>query len=151
MAGIARGGEAHELSAGCALVARFAGERGVRTNQRKAVLVLLYVLDGNLPSLYRVACLALGPHLSAMDIGVAVSAFLSNISEYKFYVTLRACDFGMHPAQRVGCFAVVEIRHSPDRLPTNAGMAGLAGEIERAMGASGGGIGLRLLLPGRRQ
>src|SRR4030081_423082 len=98
MAGEARSGEADELPAGCAFVARFARERGVRPNQRKAVLMLLYVLDGNLPALHRVARFALRPHLPTMDVGMAFSAFVSHVGKYKFYVALCACDPGMHPA-----------------------------------------------------
>src|ERR1700731_4169212 len=108
MAGEARGGEAYELSAGRAFVARFARKRGVRPNQGKAVLVLLYILNRDLPAFHRVARFALRPHLPTMDVSMAISAFLSYVSEHKFYVTLRACDLGMHPAQRVRCFAVIE-------------------------------------------
>lgn len=135
VAGITRGGEAYELSAGRSLVARLAGERGVRPDQGKAVLVLLNVLDGNLPSFHGVARFTLGAHLAAMNIGMAVSAFLSNVSEYKFRVTLCATNLGMHPAQRVRRLVVIEVRYGPDRLPVDAGMAGLAGNAECAVGA----------------
>lgn len=52
MAGVARSGEANELSAGGALMAGFARQGGVGPNQRKAVLVLLYVLDRYLPAFH---------------------------------------------------------------------------------------------------
>ena len=149
MAGVAVRGKSNELAAGRALVAGLAGQRGVCADQRKTVLVLLYVLDGNLPALHRMAGLALSSHLSAMNIGMAISAFLSHVSEYKFYVTLRARDLGVHPAQRVGSLVVVEIRNGADRLPVDAGVARLAGQVERAVGATRGGAILRSLLPGK--
>ena len=151
MAGVARGGQADELSAGRAFVARFARKRRVRPDQGEAVLMLLYVLDRNLPALHRVARLALRTHLPAMDVGVALSAFVSYVSEYKFYVTLRAGHLGMHSAQWVGSFVVIEIRHCADRFPAQAGMAGLAREIKRAVRTARGGMGRRLLLPSKSQ
>lgn len=86
-----------------------------------------------------------------MDIGMAVRAFLSDIGKHKFYVALGARDFGMHSAQRVGSFAVVEIRYSPDWFPAHAGMATLAGHIERAVGTARGGAVLRRLRRGKCQ
>lgn len=52
MAGVAVRGKSNELAAGRALMAGFAGKRGVRADQRKTVLVLLYVLDGHLPAFH---------------------------------------------------------------------------------------------------
>lgn len=52
MAGVAGSRETNKLSAGCALMAGFARERGVGPNQRKAVLVLLYIFDGHLPAFH---------------------------------------------------------------------------------------------------
>ncbi len=151
MAGVAGSGEPNKLSAGRALMAGFASERGMGPNQRKAVLVLLYVLDRNLPAFHRVASFALRSHLSAMDVGMAVRAFLPDIGKYKFYVALCARDFGMHSAQRVRSLAVIEIWYGTDRLPAHAGMAALAGNIERAVGTARGGAVLRRLLPGKCQ
>lgn len=97
------------------------------------------------------AGLALRAHLSAMDICVAIGAFLPNIGKYKFYVALVACDFGMHSAQRIRSLAVIEIWYSPDWFPAHAGMAALAGNIERAVGTARGCAVLRRLLPGKCQ
>ena len=149
MAGVTRRGETDELAARRAFVAGFTGERGVRSDQRKTVLVLLYVLDGHLPAFDGMARLALRSHLAAMDIGMAVSAFLSNVSEYQLYVTLRARDLGVHPAQRIGRLVVIEIRYCANGLPVDAGMARLAGQVERPVGAPRGGAVLRSLLPGK--
>ena len=92
------------------------------------------------------AGLALGAHLPAMNIGMAVSAFLSHVSEYKFYVALRARDLGMHAAQRIGSLVVVKIGYRANRFPVDAGVAGLAGKVERTVGATCGGV---ILLPGK--
>ena len=54
VARIALGRESLKLSRGGACVARFAINRGVRTDQRKTILMVAYGLDGNHPTLDRV-------------------------------------------------------------------------------------------------
>ena len=58
VAGIARGGKPLELPDRGALVAGVAIQRGVRAHQGESVLVVLDLLDGNLPSLDGVALFA---------------------------------------------------------------------------------------------
>ena len=84
------GGEAGELAVGGLLVARITAEGGVRPEKREAVLVLLDVVDRNLPTFGRMALLAPRSQLSTMDIGVAVRARVANVGEDQFRVTLRA-------------------------------------------------------------
>ncbi len=100
--------------------------------------MLLNVFDRNLPAVDGMAILALRAHLSAMDVGMALRAFVANVSEDRLHVALRTRDFCVHAAQRVGRFAMVEIRDRPNRLPAQTGMAGLAGNVERAVGAARG-------------
>lgn len=123
MARITCRGEAHELSGGRALVAGVTGQRGVGANQRKAILVLLYVLDGNLPPFYGVALFTFRAHLPAMDVGVAVGAFVPHVGKDHLDVTLGAGDRCVHAAQGVCSLAVVKVGDGPNGLPAQAGMA----------------------------
>jgi len=79
--------------------------------------VILNGLDGNLPALDRVAALALGAELAAVNIGVAIRASLADILEDKAGVTLRAVNFRVHPTQRISSGVVVELRDCPNRPP----------------------------------
>lgn len=58
-----------------------ARQRGVRPDQRKTILMLFDVLNGNLPSLHGVTVLAFRSHLAAMNVCVAVVARLPHLSE----------------------------------------------------------------------
>ena len=79
-----------EAACGCAFVAGIAINSRMRSRQRKAVVVLLYLLDRDLPSAHRVALLAIGTELALVDVGMAILAALPHIRENKFYVALRA-------------------------------------------------------------
>jgi hypothetical protein len=137
MAGDARGGESHELSAGRAFMAGIARNGGVRSYQRKAVLMLLNVLDRDMPSFDRVARLTFRSHLSAMDVCVALGALVSNLFEHQFCMTLRAGNRHMHSAQWICRLFVIEIGNCTDWFPAQTGVARLAGKIEGAVWASG--------------
>jgi len=127
-------------------VARIAAKRRVCSDQRKSILVLFDVLDGNLPSFHRVTTLAFGSHLAAMDVCVAIRARLTNLRENQFGVTLCARTDGcVHPTQGVLGLVVIKVRSGADRLPTRAGVACLARKVETAVGTSCGGLILPLL------
>ena len=72
MAGDTFGGEAGELAVGGLLMARLTADGGVRPEKRETILVLLDVVDRDLPAFDRMTVLALCSQLSAMNIGVAV-------------------------------------------------------------------------------
>jgi len=110
-----------------ALVASGAIERCVRSEQWKTILVLLDLLDGDLPSLDRVALLAGCPELTLVNVRVTVRASLAHIAEHGFGVALRTSHTLVHPAQREASLIVVEFRDRPDRFPAADGMAVLAG------------------------
>src|SRR6185437_13657552 len=82
----ARGRESLELPNRRALVASVAIERRMRSHQREAVLVVLDLLYRDLPSLHRVALLAVGAELAFVNVGVAVSALVRNIAEHQLGV-----------------------------------------------------------------
>src|SRR5260370_1489141 len=118
-----------------------AGQSGVSADEREPVLVLLDVLDGNLPALDRMAFLAVGSELSAVDIGVAVSARVANVRKHQFGVALSArAHRRVHATQRIPGLAVIKIRHRTNWFPTRTGVAGLARKRERAVGTSRGGV-----------
>jgi hypothetical protein len=51
----------------------------VGARQRESIIVLLHILDGNLPSPHCVTLFAVSPQLASMDIRVAVLATLANV------------------------------------------------------------------------
>src|SRR5215467_4749749 len=86
------------------------------------------------------ALFALGAHLPAMDISVAVSAGVADVGKNHLGVALGAGgQRRVHAAQGVAGFVVIKIRHRANWLPAGAGMARLAGEAEIAVRASGSG------------
>ena len=126
---------------------------GVGSDQRKTILVLLDVLDGNLPALDRVAIRAVGSQLPAMDVGMAIGAGMAYVSKHHLGVALRAgVDRGMHATERIPGFVMVEIRQRPDRFPARVGVTRLARKTEATVGASRGGLVRPLLsTQGKRQ
>jgi len=125
-------------------VAGTAVQRGVSSEQRKAVLVLVDLLHGNLPALDGVALFAAGTELAFMDVGVTICALTPHVGKYRFDMALRAGDLLMHTAQREAGLVVVELWHAADRLPSAKRVAVLAENIQVAVRAAGLGVRLRL-------
>ncbi len=138
-----------ELAGGRAGMAGRTVKRGMRSRQREAVLVLIDLLHGNLPSLDGVALFARRAKLALMNIRVAVGAFLADLGEYRFGMALGASHLLVHSAKWESGLIVVEFGDCPDRLPTVHGVTVLAGNAEWAMRASGACGGRPLA--GRRQ
>ena len=120
MARLALGGKAVKNPRSRLPVAVFTLNRRVSAEKREAVLVVFHLLSGDVPALYRVALLAVGSHLTAMDIPlfVAICAILSDILEHGFHVTGDALHFFVHSPQRIVGFVMVEFRYRPDGSPT---------------------------------
>ncbi len=119
-----------ELAIGRAFVTGVAVHRGVRPGQGEAIIVLLDLLNRNLPSPNRVAGLAVGSQLPLVNIGMTVLAALSDVAEHRFYVALSAGDGLVHAAQRVTRPVMVEFWNGSNWLPPTCGMAILAGNSE---------------------
>ena len=119
-------------------------QRGVSSEQRKAVLVLVDLLHGNLPALDGVALFAAGTELAFMDVGVTIRALIAHVGKYRFDMALRAGDPLMHTAQREAGLVVVELWHVADRLPSTQRVAVLAGNIQVAVRAAAVGVRLGL-------
>ena len=103
------------------------------SEQREAVLVVLYLLHGDVPSLHRVALCAVRAHLPSMDVVVAVLAILAHVGEDRFHVALCALHLFVHAPQRVSCLVVIELGNRLDGPPGRGGMAVLARDRERAV------------------
>ena len=117
----------------------------MRAKQRESVEVLLDRLIRDIPTGDGVALGAIGPHLTAMNVGVAVRAIFPDISEDRLDVALRAGNFFVHAAKGISRGVVVELRNGANRNPTGAGVAVLARNCQRAVRAP-----CRLLLRIRR-
>ncbi len=107
----------------------------MRSQQRKAVLMVLYLLNCNLPSAYCVASFAAGAELSFMNVRVAVCTLASHIAEYKLGMARRTTDSYVHAAQWKFRLIVIEFRNAADGLPSTESVAVLTGNVERAVRA----------------
>ena len=138
MARDAGSGKTCKLAGSSPLMTCITGQCRMRPNQGKSVLMLLDIFNRDLPAFNGVTFFAFRPHLSAMDIGVAVGARVPDIGEHQLRMTLRAGTYGcVHAAQRVSGFAVIEVRYRANRLPTHTSVACLARNPETAMRTSG--------------
>ena len=100
----------------------------MRAKQREASLMVLQLLNGDLPPLDGVALRAIRPHLFRVHIGVAVLAILSYVGKNGLHMTLRAFHLLVHAAQGILSFVVIELRVGPDRTPRGGGMAVFTGD-----------------------
>jgi len=96
---------------------------GVCSQQRKAILVILYLLNGDVPALHGVALRAIRSHLPLVNVGVAILAVLPDVGENRLDVALRALHLFVHAAKGILGLAVVEFRDSADGLPAGGGVA----------------------------
>ena len=135
MAGDTLRGKTLILAHGGALVAFLARYSGMRAEQRETVLVVFELLCRDVPAQYGVAPCAVRPHLPLVDVGVAVLAVLARIRNHEFDVALRAFHFFVHAAKRVLRFIVIELENLADGPPRGGGVAILARNVERAVGA----------------
>lgn len=91
-------------------------------------------VDTRAPAINRVALLAVGAELPAMDISVAISALMTNVSKNFSYVAGITRDILMHATQRIFGFSiVVKFDSLADGRPTRGGVAVLAGDGKRSV------------------
>ena len=133
------GGEPLELPNRRVLVAAIALQQSVRSHQGKAVEMLLDVLHRHPPALHVVTLLAVGAHVAAMNIGVAVGAFCAGVTEYEIGMAFAAGHALMHAAQRKPGLAMVKLGKAANWFPCGKGVAVLAGHGEIAVRAAGAG------------
>jgi len=94
------GREPLELADRRTLVTILTLHRRMRPQQREPVLVILYLLHGDIPALHRVALRAIRAHLSLVHVGMAILAVLPHIRENRLHMALRALHFFVHAPQR---------------------------------------------------
>lgn len=111
------------------LVTGIAIDRSVRPNQRKAVLVLVDVVDGHLPSGVAMTEIALRGVFAPMYVGVAVLALIANLRENKIGVAVLTTHALVHPPERETSLAVIELKNVAKWLPTLRSVAILAGDF----------------------
>ena len=128
-------GKTLKLADSSALVAILALYRRVRPQQRKAILVILDLLYGNVPALHRVALGAVRAHLALMHVRVAVLTLLAHVGKDGLNMALRALHFFVHASQRVAGFVVIEFRRGANGLPTRRRVTVLTRYLERSMRA----------------
>lgn len=90
-------------------------------------------LRGDQPALYRMAVLAVGAELTAMNVRMAIRAVLTYVLEDEACMALGACNLAMHAAQRVAGLIVIEFWVGANRLPACVGMAVLARYCNRSV------------------
>ena len=142
VARIALRGETLELAGGCAFVARVTVQRGVSSDQRKPVLVVLNGLDGNVPAFHVVALFTLCAHLPPMDVGVAVGALCPNVRENQLGVAGRTSNFFVEAPEREAGLVVIKFRNRAHRFPPDRRVAVLARHVEVAVGTAGLSVSL---------
>lgn len=133
VAGVALRGQAVENSSGELRVALIALNSGVGAEKGEAVLVILHLLNGDVPAFNGVTLGAIWTHLAAMNIGVAIRAILADVGEYRLAMALRAFYVFVHAAEGIAGFVVIELRNSANGAPGCGGVAVFARDGERAM------------------
>lgn len=98
-------------------MASVALHNGMRAEQWKPIEVVLNRLIGNLPAQNRVALCAIGSHLRAVNVRVAIGAIFSDVRKYRLRVATRAGNFRVHSAQRVFRGVVIEFGDRANRGP----------------------------------
>jgi hypothetical protein len=122
-------------------VAVVALQQGMRSHQRKTILVIANLIERRLPTFHCVAALAVGAELAAVNVGVAISAMGTYILEDQAGMALRAAHLFVHSTQRITSVVMIEFGIRSNGFPTRIGMALLTGNRDRTMRV--GYLGLR--------
>lgn len=122
-----------KLSNRRALVAIVALHRGMSTEQRKTILVLLDLVDGNLPAINRVTLRAIGAKFSQVNIRMAIGAVLPDVGEDRLRMAFQTANFLVLPTQRISGFVVIEFQHRSYRTPGRRGVTVFARNRQRSV------------------
>jgi len=144
VARIAIRGHRLEFAISRALMARIAVHRRVCPGQREPIVVLLHLLNRDLPAANGVALLAVRSQLALVNVGVAVLAAQPHVAEHRLHVTLCAGNGLMHASQRVASLIVIELRNGADGSPCICRVAVLTGNIQVPVRTVRAFVGLRL-------
>lgn len=135
MAGITLRRHRLESALGSAFVAGIAVDSRVSSGQWETIIVILDLLHGNGPSTHRVALLAVGAQLAAVNVSVAVLALGAHVREHRLHVTLGAGHGLVHSAQWIPRLVVIKLRYGADRPPGCRCMTVLASNVQIAVRA----------------
>jgi hypothetical protein len=119
-----------------AFVALLAGHSRVRTEKRKAILVILGLLSGNLPTKNAMALRTVRAHLAAVNVSVTILAVFPNVGKHRFDVALRALHFFVHSAERIFRLVVIELWNRTNGAPPSRGVAILTRYDQSSVGAT---------------
>jgi len=86
------------LAIGCTFVTGITIDGCVSPSERESVVVLLNLLDRNLPAANGVTLLTIRSQLPLVNIGVTILAALTHVGKDWFHVALNARNGLMHPA-----------------------------------------------------
>ena len=103
-------------------------------DQWEPILVVLDLLNVDLPTLHRVAALAVSPKLAAMNVCMTLGALGAYLLEHHVCMALCAGNLRVHAPQRVGSLVVIELGEGANRLPTRVCVTVLTRDGEGPVG-----------------
>ena len=118
--------ETVELSHGPHLVTRIAIHHSVCADQRKPILVLIDVVDRDLPAVGVVAQLAFSPVLPPMKVRVAVLTLVWSVGEFEVGMAVAAGDGSMATAKGESRLCMIKLDPVRNHLPIRGGVTGSA-------------------------
>src|SRR5215469_2391787 len=135
VAAVAFGGqpEAIELPNSSYLVAGIAVHHGVRADQGKAILMLIDVMNRDLPPIGVMAELTFGSVLASMKVGVAVLTLVGRIGKFEIGMAVTACHSGVAPTKGKASLPVIKLDLSLNYLPIRGCVAGNTRHVEFAV------------------
>jgi len=122
--------KAVELSDSANFMARVTIHESMRADERKAILVLIDVVNRYLPAICVVAQFAFRSILPAMKVRMAVLTFFWHVAEVEVGMTINALYYCVATAQREPGLGVLELHFLPQRLPSHLRVTLLAWNIE---------------------
>lgn len=122
-----------ELAHGPDLVAGVAIYNCMRTDQWETVLMLVEVVNRNLPAIDTMAEIALGAVFSAMQVGMTILALPADIGEHGIDMAFLAEHLRVHAAQGIRRLVVIELGILADGHPRRRRMAILARRFQRTV------------------
>lgn len=129
MAADTRRTQPDKSAAGRANMAIVALQGRVSADKRKTVQVVADGIGIHLPAVHGVAVLARRAKLSAMDVGMAISTLLTDVSKDFLHMARITCDILVQTPEGIfGLTIVVELDCFPKGSPTCCRMAVFAGD-----------------------
>ena len=132
------GRQPQKLANGRALVALLAGHCRMGAEKRETILVILDLLDRDIPAQNGVTLRAVRSHPALVDVRMTILTVLAHVGKNRLHVALVALNLLVHPAQRIIGLVVIEFRYRTNGLPTSSGMTVFARNRERTVRTTAG-------------